>query len=71
MATINLGAASTKVHQTGKNPQWELGTRPPGLRNSPMQRVKPAPGSTRSYGKLGQMPPMKSGFGNTGITGLS
>lgn len=65
--TIKSGKTAAKsVPMPGKAPSWVLGSRPPGLRQQPIQRIKPQQGVT-DYGKIAANPSGVSA-GDTGKT---
>ncbi len=67
---IKVGAG-TKPKSVGapESREFALGTRPPNLRDFPIQRTMPVDSGagTRNYGKAGPRPP--ASFGNTGQIG--
>lgn len=59
----------TSVPQPAQGAHFVLGSRPAVLRSPPLTRIKPGNPQARDYGKGGGDD--TSGFGNTGMSGLS
>ncbi len=71
---IKVGAGKTKSAGSPEGREFALGTRPPNLRDFPIQRTMPvnSGAGTRNYGKAQQgprQPAFGGGFGSTGQIG--
>ena len=55
MAAFRTKGVAKQVKEPGKAPSWVLGSRPPDIRQQPLQRIKPQQGITQ-YGKIAANP---------------